>query len=178
MRQQDATKPTCLPDHGSLAWLRLPSVPAARFRAAISRIVQGAGPRTAGRRANGQSSALVLASVLPMEPQSSRLRGQWFEGWFIRLVDHDNAASVSIIFGSLRRRVRSESPFSALGPFDEHLIALGYSDGRDGTERMHQVLLDGSTVQLSGGRSGSNARSSRPACGPSCSSHVRDLFGE
>lgn len=46
------------------------------------------------------------------------------------------------------------------GPFDEHLVALGYSDGRDGSEHMQQVLLDGPSVSV-GGRGGGVAAGPR-----------------
>lgn len=85
----------------------------------------------------------------------SRIRGQWFEGWFLRLTDHDAASTVSVIFGSLRRQRR---PASHEGPFDEHLIAVGYADGRDGAEHTQQLLLSGPSVRLTGG----NVRSRSP----------------
>ncbi len=106
--------------------------------------------RCAGGIRNGQRSAHgpVLAAVLPMEPQPSRLRSQWFEGWFVRLVDHDAATSIAVIFGSLRRRRRRGASL-ADGPFDEHLIVAGHTS-LNGSQGMERVLLDGPSVRLSG----------------------------
>lgn len=148
-----------------LAWLRAPRVPVHIRAAATRALAAWQSSRTAGSCRIGNNNcraAALLTTVLPMEPQSTALRGQWFEGWFIRLVDHHTSSTVSIIFGSLRRRDRPPSAVMD-GPFDEHLLALGYSDGRDGDEDMHQILLDGSAVQLSGGRAdGGSARGDGP----------------
>ena len=87
-----------------------------------------------------------------MEPQPSRLRSQWFEGWFLRLIDHETSSSIAVIFGSLRRKDREPTAALADSPFDEHLIVIGYSDGRDGGGQHEQrVLLDGPSVRLAGG---------------------------
>lgn len=96
----------------------------------------------------GRGATLLTAAVLPMEPQPSSLRRQWFEGWFLRIVDHATRSSVALIFGSLRRAGRgSRSPLS---PFDEHLVVLAYSDERDATERSRHVLLDGEAARVLG----------------------------
>ena len=150
----------------ALAWLRLPprstSLRAVASRAAahLHRCADG----IVGSRQRGDGAEKLLASVLPMEPQLVRRRGPWFEGWFLRLVDHDAALTVSIVFGSLRRRHRPSS--ISADPFDEHLIVLTYNDGRDGSERMSRVLLDGSTVRLTGGNSASSDLGAAPPGGP------------
>jgi hypothetical protein len=108
-----------------------------------------------GQRSHVASNTfpLLASAALPMEPQASSRRRQWFEGWFFRLVDHATSSTVAVIFGSLRKSSRSSSS-SALGPFDEHLIVLAYNDGRDGTQHMQSVRLDGDSVRLGGGGGG------------------------
>lgn len=102
-----------------------------------------------GRRVGGASCAATLA--LPLEPQSRhRKRGQWFEGWFVRLIDHTSGVTIAAIFGSLRLQ-RSSSGAAAISslPFDEHILVLAWS-ADSGRQSMRSVQLAGDAVTLSG----------------------------
>lgn len=130
------------------------------------------------RSVTGQTSrtcAASAAALLPFEPQPlpRSNRSQWFEGWFVRLVDHDSGASVALILGSLRKRqaavavdvtpdsvlsdeAQSESGLVVAQPsrraeesdFDEHILVLAYE--RRGRQHEEAVLLPGGEVTLSG----------------------------
>ena len=170
----DAPAPNAPP----LAFMRVPPLRAAVSRAARSAL-HSAGWRADWRsyaRGGGTKLSLAMAAVLPMEPgrKASGSRGPWFEGWFLRLVDHDALSSIHVIFGSLRRRRRPPGAVVA-GPFDEHLIVVGYSDGRDGTERTHRVLLDGPSVRLAGGAAAPTADALAGAAGSTSLSRIASL---
>jgi hypothetical protein len=118
-----------------------------------------------GRNLRARDAMASAATVLPMEPQPSAMRRQWFEGWFLRLVDHSAEASIAVIFGSLRRK-RGEQRGVSQGPFDEHLIVLAYDDGRDGSHHMRSVKLEGGEVAVQGRPSSEElGESSAPGAG-------------
>ena len=120
-------------------------------------------PRTASQLA-------MAAAALPFEPQPlPHSTAGWFEGWFVRLVDHPGNASVALVLGSLRKRRRGrgtkskeaerrrQAVVSSDGgvaewqpPFDEHIMVLAYSDASG--HHTHTLELAGSAVALSGGR--------------------------
>ena len=129
---------------------------------------------------HAEASITSAASValLPFEPQQlpRSNRSQWFEGWFVRLVDDDAGASVALILGSLRKRRqqtggRSVADADVKSPpegdastggkavlqmvlesdFDEHILVLAYRD-RSGHHHMEAVQMEGSEVLLSGPR--------------------------
>ena len=89
----------------------------------------------------------MLAAVLPMEPHASMLRRRWFEGWFLRFVDHAAASSVAVVFGSLRKNALT----AAERRFDEHLLLVAYSIGDDNSQWTESLILDGTTVRVDGG---------------------------
>ena len=87
-------------------------------------------------------------------------RRPFFEGWFVRLVDHRALASVAVIFGSLRfgEGMAGVAAAAAGGgggpsaPFDEHIVVVGWSDGQGG-HGSSTLYLDGPEVELAGGAS-------------------------
>ena len=119
---------------------------------------------SSGRNVRAGGTMASAAAVLPMEPQPSALRRQWFEGWFLRLVDHSAQASIAVIFGSLRRK-REERRGLASGPFDEHLIVVAYDDGRDGSHHMRSVKLEGDEVAVQGRPSPGELGDAAPGAG-------------
>lgn len=89
---------------------------------------------TARPPTNTEAASAVISSLLPFEPQPlpSSNRSQWFEGWFVRLVDHDAKASVALILGSLRRRQE------ALGHNDSHTLGARTSRTEHCSELLHR----------------------------------------
>ena len=135
----------------------------------------------ASRPQRHAGASVTSAALLPFEPQTLPRwnRTQWFEGWFVRLVDEDAGASVALIMGSLRKRRQtwrdSTAAFGSVAPdgdelpavttaydeerlraadsdlFDEHILVLAYRD-RDGRHHTQAVQMEGSEVLLSGPR--------------------------
>lgn len=105
-----------------------------------------------GRQRTRISTAPIFAAaLLPMEPRPLTGRQRpWFEGWFFRFTDHATGASAAIIFGSLRGRLHERERQKPRPAFDEHLLVLGYRDGR-GVDVSRSVLLDGDAVTLGKG---------------------------
>ena len=103
-------------------------------------------------RASGRAVArdgMLAVAVLPFEPQRlAPWRRQWFEGWFIRFVDHAAGLSVALILGSMRLPGRSAS---AAGAFDEHLLVLAFSDASGHHSTGHVVVGEREAVLLGGG---------------------------
>lgn len=104
-----------------------------------------------------------LVAALPFEPQPlpRQRRMPFFEGWFLRLVDHRTLTSIAVVFGSLRLGEGSasgskhaESSTSALevaNTFDEHIVVVGYSSNAQGHHGTRTLYLAGSEVTLAGG---------------------------
>ena len=83
------------------------------------------------------ATPLMLAAVLPFEPQPLPRRGRrWFEGWFVRIVDHARATSVALVLGSLRLASETSDTFS------EHLITVAWRDA-SGHHETYSLLLPG-----------------------------------
>ena len=77
----------------------------------------------------------------------------------MRLVDHRALASVAVVFGSLRLGEGLAAEITGGGggggssaPFDEHIVVVGWSDGRGG-HGSSTLYLDGPEVELAGGAS-------------------------
>ena len=78
----------------------------------------------------------------------------------MRLVDHRALASVAVVFGSLRLGEGLAAEITGRGgggggssaPFDEHIVVVGWSDGRGG-HGSSTLYLDGPEVELAGGAS-------------------------
>ena len=77
----------------------------------------------------------------------------------MRLVDHRALASVAVVFGSLRLGEGLVAEITGRGggggssaPFDEHIVVVGWSDGRGG-HGSSTLYLDGLEVELAGGAS-------------------------
>jgi hypothetical protein len=118
-----------------------------------------------GGRASGQCTArdgMLAAAALPFEPQRlAPWRRQWFEGWFVRFIDHATGLSVALILGSMRLPGRSAS---AAGAFDEHLLVLAFRDASGRHDTQH-VILGEHGAWLRGGGAGrlpDELSSSRP----------------
>ena len=96
------------------------------------------------------------AFVAARRPQWSRSRAAFAAnglkaGFCALLITRHHPPSPSYLARFAVKTV-SRRPALADSPFDEHLIVIGYSDGRDGGGQHEQrVLLDGPSVRLAGG---------------------------
>ena len=141
------------------AWVRLPRflrLPRIRSRWSNSVRDWRDGTSVHGRvRLSSSSAALLAAAALPMEPKAlGKGRNQWFEGWFLRLVDHETDSSAAVIFGSMRRRANGTA--MAATPFDEHILVVAHRNAT-GAEVTRSLLLEGHAVTLRGGGTGEDA---------------------
>ena len=101
--------------------------------------------------------------AFPLAHRRTRRR-PFFEGWFVRLVDHRALASVAVVFGSLRfgegmgggagvaAAAAAAAAAGSSAPFDEHIVVVGWSDGQGG-HGSSTLYLDGAEVELVGGAS-------------------------
>jgi len=103
-----------------------------------------------------------LVTALPFEPQPlpRQRRMPFFEGWFVRLVDHRTLTSIAVVFGSLRlgessasggKHAAATSAPEVVNPFDEHIVVVGYSSDTQGLHGTRTLYLSGSDVALVGG---------------------------
>lgn len=90
------------------------------------------------------------ALLHPFEPQPlpRSNRSQWFEGWFVRGVNHPHAFSWALILGSLRRARTNRSLNEDAPQFDEHILVLAYRDA-EGRQATHSMSLGPQDVLLS-----------------------------
>lgn len=121
------------------------------------------------------ATPLMLAAVLPFEPQPLPRRGRrWFEGWFVRIVDHARATSVALVLGSLRLASETSDTFS------EHLITVAWRDA-SGHHETYSLLLPGDRQVLTLPISPICHSRFRPHVthmSPTCHPHVRAHFPE
>lgn len=103
--------------------------------------------RRSGRRPpRSAQRGMLAAASLPFEPQPlPPWRRQWFEGWFVRLVDHAARVSIALILGSMR--LPRKEP--ALHGFHEHLLVLAYQ--LEGEHATLHTVIPGEHAALHGG---------------------------
>mmetsp|Transcript_15599 Transcript_15599/g.19982 ORF Transcript_15599/g.19982 Transcript_15599/m.19982 type:complete len:483 (+) Transcript_15599:73-1521(+) len=88
-----------------------------------------------------------LASPFQPRPAPANSGKPYFEGWFLRTVDHGNNASFSLIIGSLKTAEASN--------YTQHYVALSYLDKEGNTQSFHsfpsaesvEILVDGVQVE-------------------------------
>jgi hypothetical protein len=103
---------------------------------------------------------LLLASVFgvllggkpavasPFEPRKAPpvwWPGTYFEGWFLRLVDHENNSSFCVIIGSMRQPGKPAT--DASGGYSSHYLGLTYMD-TDGKTHTHNYFPAPETVTI------------------------------
>ncbi|CAM9395735.1 unnamed protein product [Scytosiphon promiscuus] len=89
--------------------------PASAFNGAIASVV---GAILIGGGTLSLSPQVVDASPFDPRPPPKSARQPFFEGWFIRLVDHEQRLSFAVIIGSFRGRGEEE--------LDQHYVSLSY----------------------------------------------------
>jgi hypothetical protein len=88
------------------------------------------------------------AVASPFEPRKAPSvwwPGTYFEGWFLRLVDHEQNSSFCVIIGSMRQPGKPAT--AASGGYSSHYLGLTYMD-TDGKTHTHNYFPAPETVTI------------------------------